>query len=158
MLSNSVNEQSIKDLLTINEDAITSVIDEGVTFKGTLICESGKSMLISGVVEGEVISNGNVVVNETGVVRGSIRARLVKLAGTIEKIEGHENVIRTDEAIVLAQTASLTADLLTFGGIQMAYGCKINARMETLPATAHRTAADLASDNVSKFPRVANQD
>lgn len=152
-------KKSLEELLVVDQDLITTSIDEGIKIIGNVTCNTGKAMLISGEVEGEVSSNGAVIVNESGSVKGSIHARSIKLAGRIEKLPGSSSMIVAEDVIVIAATGHLAADELTFGGIKMDFGCHIDAKMSSIvknqPAKSAQPVA-VEGANVHTL-QVANQ-
>ncbi|MCL2619019.1 MAG: polymer-forming cytoskeletal protein [Defluviitaleaceae bacterium] len=69
----------------LNETNITTqtVIAEGITIKGNVICGSG-SVSVGGVFFGEIDIDGFLIITESGNVRGSVRAANVHIYGTLE--------------------------------------------------------------------------
>ena len=62
--------------------ANSTVIAQGVTIKGTLRGEG--VVQVEGVVEGEFDLTGAVIVAESGLIRGPIKADVVRVAGRVE--------------------------------------------------------------------------
>lgn len=149
--------ETIEDLLSIDPDSITTVIDNGVEFQGNLICHSGKAIMISGKFSGSIESEGSILINEGAVVSGSIKANKIKLAGKITKSEDKAipSEVYAGEAIILAKTGQLTTDTLTYGGLEMEFGARIvSSRMEPLESTAPVQASRPAPAPASFTPSV----
>ncbi len=62
--------------------------------RGTLRLEDG-NLCIKGVLEGDVVTRGRVVVAEEGVVSGSIQAASIRVAGTVDG-----DLIASDELLI----------------------------------------------------------
>lgn len=60
---------------------IDSLIGEGIKILGNI--EGKGNLRIDGIVEGDINYNGNIVISETGSVKGSIKASDISLSGTI---------------------------------------------------------------------------
>lgn len=110
----------IDELLAINESEILTLIDEGVEITGKIYINNGTAILITGTVVGEIISNGLVIVNLGGVVRGSIAAKGLQVAGTVERLDD-DNLINIDGTMVLSDTAVINCNAVT-RGIKTAHG------------------------------------
>lgn len=83
----------------------STVIAQGVTVKGTL---KGEGVVqVEGVVEGEFDLTGAVIVAETGLIRGPIKADVVRVAGRVE------GSIYAREHMRLEPTGSLDGDVTT---------------------------------------------
>lgn len=61
---------------------IDSLIGENIKIIGNI--EGNGNLRIDGTIEGDISYDGNVVIGETGVVQGSIKAKDVSLAGTVK--------------------------------------------------------------------------
>ena len=110
----------IDELLAIDESEILTLIDEGVEITGKVFVKNGSAILISGTVIGEVISNGLVIVNLGGVVRGSITAKGLQVAGLIDGPD-ESDLINIDGTMVLSDTAVINCNAVT-RGIKTAHG------------------------------------
>lgn len=127
-----MSEKTIEELLTIDPESITTMIDPGVEFAGIIKCPKGKGILISGRFEGSIIGDGNVIINEGGIVKGEIRAAKISLGGTIERLDGKETEIYASEFITIAKTGRLEASSLTYGGLNMEFGAILQANMNPI--------------------------
>lgn len=85
--------------------ASSTVIAQGVIVNGTLRGEG--VVQVEGVVEGEFDLTGAVIVAETGLVRGPIKADVVRVAGRVE------GSVRAREHMRLEPTGSLDGDVTT---------------------------------------------
>ena len=121
---------SMDELLRIDEDVFSTIIDDGVEIKGDITCTSGKAILISGKFVGDIVSNGTVVINASGLVCGSVSAKRIKLAGRIDHPDG---VVEAEEAIIVAKTGSVSAASLTYGGLEMEFGALIAVSVAMRP-------------------------
>jgi len=83
-----------------------TVIGEGITIESTKITGSG-SIQIDGSLIGEVDINGNLIIGETGHVKGDIRIKHVIIAG---KMNGN---VYCREGIHLTSTADLNGNIET---------------------------------------------
>ena len=83
----------------------STVIAQGVTVKGTL---KGEGVVqVEGVVEGEFDLTGAVIVAETGLIRGPVKADVVRVAGRVE------GSVFAREHMRLEPTGSLDGDVTT---------------------------------------------
>ena len=87
-----------------NSEEIT-IISNGVKLEGK-ITTSG-SIRVDGVIRGDIISQSNVTVGETGEVNGQINAGVITIGG---KVVGS---INAKEKVVLESKANLKGDLLS---------------------------------------------
>ncbi|MDE7004678.1 MAG: polymer-forming cytoskeletal protein [Oscillospiraceae bacterium] len=85
--------------------ANSTVIAQGVTVKGTLRGEG--VVQVEGVVEGEFDLTGAVIVAESGLIRGPIKADVVRVAGRVE------GSVYAREHMRLEPTGSLDGDVTT---------------------------------------------
>jgi cytoskeletal protein CcmA (bactofilin family) len=118
------------ELLRIDEDVFSTIIDDGVEIKGDITCTSGKAILISGKFVGNIVSNGTVVINASGLVCGSVSAKRIKLAGSIDHPDG---AVDAEDAIIIAKTGSVSAASLTYGGLEMEFGALIAVSVAMRP-------------------------
>lgn len=77
----------------IAED-IDSLIGENIKIIGNI--EGKGNLRIDGIVEGDIIYNGNIVIGETGSVLGSVKSGDISLAGTI-----NGNVVSQTKLVIL---------------------------------------------------------
>jgi cytoskeletal protein CcmA (bactofilin family) len=115
--------------------APTTFLDATTEFTGTLRCT--ESLRVDGRVEGEVSCEHTVVVGEPGVVKASIEADSVVIAGEVR------GDINARSKITLDKTARVTGDLCT-PGIVIQEGAKLEGRImigSDEGANAEKTAA-----------------
>lgn len=62
--------------------ADTTIIGSGANFNGTLNCSG--TIRIDGIFEGELNIDGNIIVGESGRIKGNIRAGKITIAGTVD--------------------------------------------------------------------------
>ena len=107
--------------------ASSTVIAQGVTLKGTLRGEG--VVQVEGVVEGEFDLTGAVIVAETGLIRGPIKADVVRVAGRVE------GSVQAREHLRLEPTGSLDGDVTT-ASLVVEDGGTLNGRCTTTKAPA----------------------
>ena len=61
---------------------IETIIGSGATFQGTIITKT--ALRIDGIIQGDVQSTNTVIIGEDGIVRGTVNAGDMLIAGTIE--------------------------------------------------------------------------
>lgn len=81
MLMNKKNMQNIIEPNT-NSRTDTTIIGSGANFNGTL--NSSGIIRIDGNFEGELNIDGNVIVGESGRIKGNIKASKITIAGTVD--------------------------------------------------------------------------
>ncbi len=81
-----------------------SIIGAGVSITGNI--EDAGDIRIDGQITGDISSGGNLILGETGVIKGNVNAKSADIAG---KITGR---IITKDKIVLEKTASVTGDIV----------------------------------------------
>lgn len=102
--------------------ANSTVIAQGITVKGTLRGEG--VVQVEGVVEGEFDLTGAVIVAETGLIRGPIKADVVRVAGQVK------GSIHAREHMRLEPTGSLDGDVTT-ASLVVEDGGSLNGRCTT---------------------------
>ena len=107
--------------------ASSTVIAQGVTLKGTLRGEG--VVQVEGVVEGEFDLTGAVIVAETGLIRGPIKADVVRVAGRVE------GSVQAREHLRLEPTGSLDGDVTTASLVVEDGGC-LNGRSTMIKGPA----------------------
>ena len=117
---NTDTAPQIDELLAVDEGRITTLIDAGVEITGTVCVTNGRALLVSGTVIGNVRSDGPVIVNRGGVVRGSIAAASLQIAGCVERLTD-QDLIDVSGAMVLAATGVVKCDAVS-AGVKTAYG------------------------------------
>lgn len=146
------------DLIEIDRSAITTTIGSGIEFSGTIRCKTGKTVLISGSFIGDIESNGAVIIEEDGIVRGTIHANKIHLSGIIEK-SNDSNEVTADERIVITKTGKLSSKTLSYGELHMDFGSLISANMRPISVDRQQASAPSASpayEPVSEVHHVAS--
>jgi cytoskeletal protein CcmA (bactofilin family) len=88
-----------------SEEGEITIISNGVKLEGKI--SSGGSIRIDGVIQGDIVSQGNVTVGEQGDVNGQINGASVTVGG---KVVGSVNA---KEKIILESKANLKGDIFT---------------------------------------------
>ncbi len=97
-------EEELDDI-PVPPRAGSTVIAQGITVTGAF---HGEGVIqVEGVVEGEFDLTGAVIVAETGLVRGPIKANVVRVAGRVE------GSVHAREHMRLEPTGSLEGDVVT---------------------------------------------
>jgi len=91
--------------MALRGDHINSIIGEGSVFEGKFYIQG--SLEISGKFEGEIKTEGQIVIGKTGKVKTNIIARKVIVGGTLIG-----NIKATDE-VVLLDTGRILGDVST---------------------------------------------
>jgi cytoskeletal protein CcmA (bactofilin family) len=81
--------------------------------------ESEGDFRIDGLIEGEVKTNGRVIIGKTGVVRGTVICAFADVEGTIE------GVLSVSETLTLYSTASVSGET-TMGKLSVEPGANLN--------------------------------
>lgn len=127
-MSNSKVTQQLANLGI--KEVIDTTIGEDIAFHGKLVIKNGRSIAIFGTVEGEIESDGTVVVGEGGVVKGTVSANVIAVAGTVDNNNGAEDAIHARVSLVLGDTARIGSKTVNYGSIEMARGCRIDGTLK----------------------------
>lgn len=149
----TISQTTIDELLSVQPDDITTLVDQGVEFIGSLKVTSGRTVLVSGVLEGSIHSNGAVIVNVGAEVRGSITCRSLQVAGRVVRLKD-DDLLDVEQAIVLAKSARVLCDARA-GGLKTEYGSSFSGRYE--PRFAEEGAAANGAASVAPMQPVASQ-
>ena len=116
------------------QEDVTTLIAEEVSMKGELSFTS--SLRIDGTFEGELISNGTLIVGPTGVVKANISLQEAYISGTIE------GDITVTERLVLRGKASVTGNI-TAPIISVDEGVSIAGQMRIAAPPPFEESSDL---------------
>ena len=83
----------------------TTIISSGVRIEGK-ITTSG-NIRVDGELQGDIISQNNVVVGESGKVNGQINAEIITIGGIVS------GTVRAAEKLVIDSKGNLTGDIFT---------------------------------------------
>ena len=97
-----------------------SYVGSDTTIKGNFECR--EDFLVEGVVEGNLCSQGLIVLGKDSVVRGEVSAREVAVSGIVE------GIVRCSERIEIYESAKIMGTIQT-PVLKMASGAQINARI-----------------------------
>jgi cytoskeletal protein CcmA (bactofilin family) len=114
----------VDKLMGIESKDVTSLVDDGVEIEGVIRIKNGQAILITGTVVGSIDSNGPVIINTTGEVRGSIKASALQVGGKVLRSD-ESDLLVIDGPLVLSETSHLGCDAESTG-VQMAYGASID--------------------------------
>jgi cytoskeletal protein CcmA (bactofilin family) len=119
----STTPVSLDQLLEVDQNSITTIVDAGVLFEGKLTVTGNKTVLISGTLRGKIESDGAVIVNGGAEIVGSIKARSVQIAGVVKRNQ-KDDLIDVAEVLVLAKGAKMQCDAI-YGDLKAEHGVVI---------------------------------
>lgn len=93
-------------------DSIFTLLGEGTHWQGEIVAGSN-GLRVEGVVEGTILSEGQVVVAPTGVVKGTIHAKHLTVTGRVEgivKVSGCLEILGTGWVEGEVELSSLVVD------------------------------------------------
>ena len=94
-----------REYVNLSEGDVTTVLADDIRFKGTLNFKS--SLMIKGIFEGEIESEGFLVIAEGARVTANIKTSILVVKGQLDG-----NVVAT-ESIVLSGTSRQKGDITT---------------------------------------------
>lgn len=120
-----------------NSPAI-NIISEGTVFTGNI--KSKDDLRIAGVIDGETLCEGKVIITATGKVIGNLSCTELDSAGTLE------GEVRTASRVTLRKTAQVNGDVYTRilvveEGGQINGACKMSPKMEAVSTQKEAKAA-----------------
>lgn len=126
-----------------NQTPSLTMISEGTTVTGNITTEN--DIRIAGKTDGELITEGKLIVTSTGVVEGDIEVKDADIAG---KIEGE---LRVSNKLSLRQSAVVEGDIYTKTliveeGAEMVGACRMGAEA----ATFGKKSSEPKSENNTK--------
>ncbi len=104
-------------------DMIITVMGQGTRIKGNVYIQS--SGRIDGIIEGEVVSDQELIVGETGEIQGQIIAQQAVIGGSVK------GEIKAAKKVVLEQNAVIEGDITT-DKIQISTGARFNGKCSML--------------------------
>lgn len=120
-------------------DAV-AMIDEDVEIQGRLTVRGCRELVVRGLVDGHIESAGRVVIDAGGVLRGTLSARELEVAG---RIEGGE-LVRVEGLLDMRSGGQLHAGRIVYGELQHERGARMSGELAPLdsPAPAQRERLD----------------
>ena len=112
-----------------------TVLGAGSTIEGKVVCKGPTR--IAGNVQGEVVADGLVAVDEGAVVAADLNVRAAAIGG---RLTGNVNAA---ERVTLAPTALIEGDIRT-PSLSIAEGAQIMGRIDVKPGAAEKTSAAAA--------------
>ncbi len=103
---------------------IHSYVGSNTTIKGNLQCKD--DFLIEGAVEGNLQSNGTIILGKGAVVRGEVSAREVAISGTLV------GTIRCSEKVEIFESAKIVGTVQA-PVLKMVPGARVHARIIMSP-------------------------
>jgi cytoskeletal protein CcmA (bactofilin family) len=127
-----------------SKDGGVTILTAGCHFAGKLYCRGATR--IGGTIEGEVIAEGLLIVEEDAVITASVKAEEIVVHG---RVEGHINVHRKIE---MCSTADVQADVAT-PNLIVHEGALFNGRTSMKRAVASGEAGT-RDGKASKEPKI----
>ncbi|PWN06246.1 bactofilin family protein [Rhodohalobacter mucosus] len=139
---NNKNDNKVNGTQSSQSPAL-NMVSEGTTFKGTI--DSSNDIRIAGVVEGEAITKGKLIITSSGVVNGDSRVGDADVAG---KVEG---TLHVGGKLNLRQSAVVNGDvytktLIVEEGAQINGACRMGTEGKT-SSSAGSTVSKLGADS-----------
>lgn len=106
--------------------ANATIIDADVEFHGTLKIKGGKQVCIRGLVDGQIESNGDLVIETGGVVRGAITTKNLTVSGQVET----DQVVEIRGLLSVEKGGVLTASKIIYGNLSLATGARLTGQLE----------------------------
>jgi cytoskeletal protein CcmA (bactofilin family) len=103
--ANKETEKTQKKVESSRRDSAVTILTSGCTFKGKLYCRG--STRIGGRIEGEVFSEGLLIIEEEATIEANIKADEVVLQGRIN------GVLEANNRVELCSTCRFTGNILT---------------------------------------------
>ena len=124
----------------ISSDDIKAFIGEGTTFKGVLMYEG--TIRIDGRVEGEIITEGNLVIGKSAVVEAEIKVGKISISG---KVVGS---IHAKEVVEIHPTGKVYGDIRTPAliieeGVIFQGNCQMEPEQKKMPLIGIKEAKKL---------------
>ena len=82
-----------------------TIISNGVKLEGKISCSG--SIRVDGIIQGDVISEGNVTVGEQGEILGQVKGYSINIGGRVS------GMINAKEKVTLEAKANLNGDIFT---------------------------------------------
>src|SRR3989344_4849204 len=118
---------NLSSLLTAPNEG--TVLAPSITFKGVMEINGPESITINGTFEGEIVAAaGTVFIGASGVMRGSVKAAKLIVAGTVEPLNDAD-LIEATEYLAIAKDGFLTSNEVVYGKIAMEMGAVVQAGM-----------------------------
>lgn len=130
-----MNAKTNDERLNVPGDSVTTMIDKGVCFRGSISSATGRTIMIAGEFHGELNTNGAVVINPDATVTGDINAAKIVLRGQIIKGEKPSRVVVKD-VLIMDANSRLEASELSYGGLELRLGATLRASVVPLEEAA----------------------
>ena len=142
--SSVTTAKAIKPTSKKGSDSAVTILTSGCHFTGKLYCRG--SSRIAGEIEGQVISEGLLVVEEGAVINGDIEAEEVVIHGRVI------GTIKCSGRVALAPSCSCEGDIHS-PSLVIAEGASFVGRSNTGSTAKNKTATlDRKKDNPVKTP------
>lgn len=141
-----MNNRASEDRLNIPVDSVTTVVDKGVVFQGSLSASNGRTIMIAGEFYGELVTNGAVIIGQGAVFAGSLVADRVRLQGQIIKSKGGESRVVVNDVLIMEAGSKMETEELSYRGLEMRYGASLKANV--VPFEDEVSHCDMQRDHV----------
>jgi len=121
-------------------DTSATVIDADVEFCGKLRIKGRKPIVVRGVIDGEIESNGVIDVNEGGVVRGAINTDELIVAGRVET----DKEVCVNRLLTMKKGGVLIAAKIIYGDLKHEAGARLTGQLEPCEPPAAAASEQLS--------------
>lgn len=118
----------------LDEQVEQTTLGCGIEFHGSLRITNGSRLVIRGDFAGDVMSNGDVIIERDAVMRGQLSARNVCVRGAIDvppTDSGGKSVMCAQGELLMETGSSVRIDQVHYGRLEVR-GARINAHMMPL--------------------------
>lgn len=132
-----------------------SVILSGVTIEGRITVKGDKPLVIFGTVHGDVISDGSVKIEATGVVNGVVQARHADIAGLVEASAFDLHI---HGLLHVRKTGVVRAATIAYGDLEHERGARVSGALMPIDLSEEERArpATSAVDTAVRVPTSAS--
>lgn len=118
-----------------SEQLAINIIRNGTHLEGTV--KTSGDIRIDGTLKGKLISDGKLVVGETGIIEGEVFCKSADISGSIKA------TLSVKEMLQLRATASITGDILTAKiaiepGANFTGNCRMGAIVKGMESSADK--------------------
>lgn len=141
---NSKKTSSTNSSLNANQSPAVNILSEGTKLKGDL--NSQTDIRIAGIVDGEAISKGKLIVTGNGKIIGNITSSDADIAGRVEGEVKVSNKLTLRESAIIDGNI-YTKTLIVEEGAQINGSCRMGSDAQSL---SQKSDSDYASDTKVK--------
>ena len=128
-----------KEMSAVSNPKAMNQLGQGTVINGEI--NSDADIRIDGIVRGNVISKGKIVLGATGVIEGDIRSENAYIEG---RVSGR---VEVSDLLILSKTSFINGDIM-IKKLVVEEGAKFNGKC-TMGAQASRLQSDISSNSVT---------